>query len=113
MTDDEKAHEFAVSLNSKQKMGELMALRQGGEIGFLNGLAEGRKELEKENAELKEKLENMQITEYSNLYEQRKILHKNLIDEFTEQLGIMDKEEDVLFSLKAIKSIINFITELE
>lgn len=90
--------------------------------------------LEKENAELKEQneairqefiearyrnegytkqIEDMQITEYSNLHEQRKRIHKNLIDGFTEQLGIMDKEEDELFSLKEIKSIINFIMELE
>lgn len=55
----------------------------------------------------------MQIMEYSNLYEQKKKIHKNLIDGFTEQLGILDKEEDVLFSLKEIKSIINFIMELE
>lgn len=49
MTDEEKAHDFAIGLNSEQmNMGELMALRQGGEIGFLNGLAEGRKETEKQ-----------------------------------------------------------------
>ena len=41
--DEEKAHNFAIGLNSEQmNMGELMALRQGGEIGFLNGLAEGK-----------------------------------------------------------------------
>lgn len=45
MTNKEKAHNFAVSLNCEEmKMGELMALRQGAEIGYLNGLEEGKKE---------------------------------------------------------------------
>lgn len=70
-------------------------------------------QLIEERAELEDQIENMQIVEYSNLHEQRKKIHKNLIDGFTEQLGIMDKEEDVLFSLKEIKSTINFIMELE
>lgn len=87
MTDEEKAHNFAISLNCESmKMGELMALRQGGEIGYLNGLAEGRKEgyeqgkknerklqcgkknyekdiarLEKENEQLKAEIEMLQF----------------------------------------------------
>lgn len=45
MTDKEKAHEYAIGLNCEEmKMGELMALRQGGELGYLFGLTEGRKE---------------------------------------------------------------------
>lgn len=125
MTDEE------ILNKAKETSGGNYSYEQGFVYGFELGEENGRKEifpsfvkkkemletrvsiLEEENAELKEQIENMQSMEYSNMYEQRKNLHKNLIDEFTEQLGIMDKEEDVLFSFKAIKSIIDFIMELE
>ena len=49
MTDKEKARNFAVSLNCENMtMGELMALRQGAEIGYLAALKAGREEKEKQ-----------------------------------------------------------------
>lgn len=70
-------------------------------------------ELENKVTELEKQNEELQINVYMNLCEQRKRMHRNLIEAFSEQLGILDKEDDELFSLKAIKSIISNILEIE
>ena len=47
---------------------------------------------------------------YTDLQKERERLCKELIANFTEQLGLLDKEDDELFSLKAIKSVIKYVT---
>ena len=47
---------------------------------------------------------------YTDLQTERERLCKELIANFTEQLGLLDKEDDELFSLKAIKSVIKYVT---
>ena len=50
-----------------------------------------------------------QIKNYSDLCNQRKLIYQELVKVFTDQLGILDKEDDELFSLKAIEEIINSV----
>lgn len=54
-----------------------------------------------------------QTSMYSDLCKERERICKELIVNFTEQLGLLDKEDDELFSLKAIKSVIKYVTGVE